>query len=137
MLIKPHESEGGIHIDFVPMVDILFNLLVFFLLATSIKQAEREMQVALPVASSGAPISAMVKELIINVDAQGRMIIDGAPVDDPRLQQLLDSAVAVNPDQKVTIRGDKATPYAQIAHVLDLCKAAKVQEPYLDTVLAE
>jgi biopolymer transport protein ExbD len=65
------------------------------------------------------------------------MIIDGAPVDDPRLQQLLDSAVAVNPDQKVTIRGDKATPYAQIAHVLDLCKAAKVQEPYLDTVLAE
>jgi biopolymer transport protein ExbD len=137
MLIKPHESEGGIHIDFVPMVDILFNLLVFFLLATSIKQAEREMQVALPVASSGAPISAMVKELIINIDAQGGVIVDGAPVDDAQLRQILDAAVSVNPDQKVTIRGDKATPYAQIAHVLDLCKSARVQEPYLDTVLPQ
>src|SRR2546423_1614911 len=106
MLIKTHESEGGIHIDFVPMVDILFNLLVFFLLATSIKQAEREMQIALPIASSGAPISAMVKELIINIDAQGRIVIDGTPVDDAQLQTILTDAIGANPDQKVTVRGD-------------------------------
>ena len=42
MLFKKGDDESSIHIDFVPMVDVLFNLLVFFLLATSLKIAERE-----------------------------------------------------------------------------------------------
>src|ERR1051325_2387405 len=52
------EPESHIHIDFVPMVDTLFNLLIFFLLATTLKQAEREMQIALPYAAAAGPISA-------------------------------------------------------------------------------
>jgi biopolymer transport protein ExbD len=43
--------------------------------------------------------------------------------------------VAVNPQQKVTVRGDRATAYANVVRVLDVCKAAGIQEPYLDTVL--
>ena len=36
---------------------------------------------------------------------------------------------------KVTLRGDKATPYANIVDVLDVCKGNGIQEPYLDTVI--
>lgn len=137
MHIKARESESGIHLDFVPMVDVLFNLLIFFLLATSLRQAEREMQVALPVAAAAGPISASLREIIINIDAQGQVIVAGRPTDDEQLRTIITDAVTANPEQKVTVRGDRTAPYGHIAHALDICKACKVQEPYLDTVLQE
>ena len=46
-------------------------------------------------------------------------------------------AATVNPEQKVTVRGDRHTAYANIVTVLDICKGAGIQEPYLDTVLTD
>ena len=62
MLIKNAEAGADLHIDFVPMVDVLFNLLIFFLIATSMVQAEREMRIALPHAASSGPITAALSE---------------------------------------------------------------------------
>ena len=135
MRIKIPESESHIHLDFVPMVDTLFNLLIFFLLATTIKQAEREMQIALPHASAAVPISMSLHELVVNVDADGRMFVAGRETDDAALRETVVEAVKVNPEQKVTVRGDRTTAYANIVRVLDICKASGVQEPYLDTVM--
>jgi biopolymer transport protein ExbD len=135
--IKIPEPESYIHLDFVPMVDTLFNLLIFFLLATTIKQAEREMQIALPHASSAVPISLSLREFIVNVDAEGKMFVTGRPVDEQTLRELLAEALTINPQQKVTVRGDRNTAYANIVRVLDICKGSGIQEPYLDTVLSE
>src|SRR5688572_10479 len=135
MLLRESDVESGIHIDFVPMVDVLFNLLIFFLLATTIAQVEREMHVALPFASNAAPISAALREIVVNVDADGRIVMSGRAVETDELKQMIASAVQANPEQKVSVRGDRATAYANVVNVLDVCKAAGVQQPYLDTVL--
>jgi biopolymer transport protein ExbD len=137
MLMKDSDIESGIHIDFVPMVDVLFNLLIFFLLATTIAQVEREMQVALPFAQSAGPISASLREIIVNVAADGGMIVAGRPIEPEALREMIEDAVAANAEQKVSIRGDRATPYQNIVAVLNVCKAGGVQEPFLDTVLTE
>ncbi len=137
MRIKIPESESHIHLDFVPMVDTLFNLVIFFLLATTIKQAEREMQIALPHASAAVPISVSLRELIINVDAQGEIYTAGRKTDLETLHAMVADAVAANPTQKVTVRGDRNTAYANIVRVLDVCKSCGVQEPYLDTVMIQ
>jgi biopolymer transport protein ExbD len=135
MRIKMPDSETGIHLDFVPMVDTLFNLLIFFLLATTIKQAEREMQIALPHAAAATPISIAMREFVINVDEQGRIFLVGRQVTGEELDKLVRDAVAANPEQKVTVRGDRNTAYSNVVTVLDICKNAGIQEPYLDTVL--
>lgn len=137
MLVRDQELDAGIHIDFVPMVDVLFNLLIFFLLATTIAQVEREMNIALPFATSAGPISAAVRELVVNVDAQGKLFVAGRQIESGDLKSLVGEAVAVNPDQKVTVRGDRSAAYAHIVGVLDICKGAGIQEPYLDTVLGD
>lgn len=135
MRIKMPETESSIHLDFVPMVDVLFNLLIFFLLATTIKQAEREMQIALPHAAAATPISVSMREFIINVDAEGGIIVVGQKVTPEELSTMVAEALAANPEQKVTVRGDRNATYANIVVVLDICKNAGIQEPYLDTVL--
>jgi biopolymer transport protein ExbD len=134
VLLKDRDADSGIHIDFVPMVDILFNLLVFFLLATSLKIAEREMQVALPFSRAAGPISTAMREIVINVGPDGQIIVGGKPMAPEDLGEMVKSAVANNPDQKISVRGDRTTAYANVVRVLDICKASGAQEPYLDTI---
>ncbi len=134
MIIRNADHHADLHVDFVPMVDVLFNLLIFFLLATSIAQTEREMHIALPQAASSGPISAVMREIIINVDSQGMAVVAGKPTEDAALADMLRAAVNANPEQKVSIRGDRATAYANVARVLDVCKGAGIQQPYLETV---
>lgn len=134
MLIRDDEPESSIHIDFVPMADVLFNLLIFFLLATTIAQVEREMAVALPSAGAAAPISQELREIIVNVDNSGQILVAGQRVEPEQLRRQIESAVKSNPQQKVSVRGDRATAYANVARALDICKTAGVAEPFLDTV---
>jgi biopolymer transport protein ExbD len=135
MLIDESDVESSIHIDFVPMADVLFNLLIFFLLATTIAQVEREMQIALPVAGSSAPISAALREIVVNVANDGQIVVGGRKMQVEELRATVVDAVKQNADQKVTVRGDRHTAYENVVRVLDVCKAGGVQEPYIDTVM--
>ena len=135
MILNAQPTGSDIAIDLTPVIDMVFNLLIFFLVATSFQQLEREMKIALPHANSSGPISAMLKEIVVNVDAEGRMIVSGRPIVAEELRTMVKGAVAANPDQKLTVRGDRTTAYANIVEVLDICKGSGIQEPYLDTVL--
>ncbi|HWL93267.1 MAG TPA: biopolymer transporter ExbD, partial [Phycisphaerae bacterium] len=91
---------------------------------------------ALPQAQAAGPISMTLREIVINVDAQGGIIVSGRTVTPEQLLARIAEAVKLNPEQKVTVRGDRSAAYAAVVRALDVCKAAGIQEPYLDTVLA-
>lgn len=135
MLIKSNESESALAIELTPLIDMVFLLLIFFLVATTFNQNEREMQIALPFASASGPISATLRELTVNVDRDGRIVVGGRKLEPEDLESMIGEAVKSNPEQKVTVRGDRETSYANIVRVLDICKLGGVQEPYLDTAL--
>lgn len=136
MIIRNADHHADIHLDFVPMADVLFNLLIFFLLATSLQQTEREMQIALPQARAAGPLTAAMREIVVNIDETGRIIVAGKPTSDEELESMIRTAVSANPDQKVSVRGDRTTAYANVARVLDICKSAGVQQPYIETIPA-
>jgi biopolymer transport protein ExbD len=136
-MIRNADPHADVHLDFVPMVDVLFNLLIFFLLATSLQQAEREMQIALPQSRASGPLAAALKEIIINVAEDGRIIVARSTLTEDALNELIRTAVAANSAQKVSVRGDRNAPYGHIARVLDICKGAGVAEPYLQTIPTE
>jgi len=135
-MIQIDEPQRGVSIELTPLIDMVFLLLIFFLIATTFHQTEREMQIALPASASAGPISTALREIIINVDADGAIVVSGRRMTLDDLKTLVQEAVAGNPDQKVTVRGDKSTAYANVVRVLDVCKGAGIQEPYLDTILA-
>jgi biopolymer transport protein ExbD len=135
MLIKAQEPTTSPSIELTPLIDMVFLLLIFFLVATTFHQTEREMQIALPVANSAGPIGASLRELIVNVDVEGRIIVGGRTMTPEEFSTLVSEAVELNPQQKVTVRGDRGTAYANVVTVLDICKATGIQEPYLDTIL--
>ena len=136
-MISVKEPKTGVaSIELTPIIDMVFLLLIFFLVATTFHQTEREMQIVLPASATAGPISSVLREIIINVDEEGEIIVSGINMTPEDLHNLIMEAVAGNPEQKVTVRGDRATAYANIVRVLDVCKSAGIQEPYLDTVIA-
>lgn len=135
MLIRAKSQPEEVSLELTPLIDMMFLLLIFFLVATTFQQQEREMKIALPFAKADGPISATLREIIVNIDAEGRIIVAGRKVEPEDFRRIIEEAVAANPEQKVSVRGDRATHYGNVVSVLDICKAAGIQEPYLDTVL--
>jgi biopolymer transport protein ExbD len=133
-MIRSRSATTEPAIEITPMIDMVFLLLIFFLVATTFNQTEREMLIALPHAAAATPISVALREIVINVGPDGEIQVGGETMEADGLRQLIAHAVTNNPDQKVSVRGDRTTPYANVVRVLDICKAAGVQQPYLDTV---
>ncbi len=134
MLLKSTQTNEPISLELTPMIDMVFLLLIFFLVATTLRQEERELEIVLPAAESAAPVSVALRELVINVNQKGDAIVNGKTMDADAVRMIVAEAVEVNPKQKVTVRGDRRTAYDHIARILDACSAGGIKAPFLDTV---
>ncbi|MFT4513840.1 MAG: biopolymer transport protein ExbD [Planctomycetota bacterium] len=119
------EGDGGINM--MPLVDVVFLLLIFFLAATTFATEEVELDLRLPEAKSGEAGKAN-KQLIINVSQDGTLTVSGRAVTMEALRQKLVAAVARNKDQAVLVRGDKAAQFGVGLQVLDTCRLAKIKK---------
>jgi biopolymer transport protein ExbD len=135
-MIRSKSDDAGPSLDLTPVIDMVFLLLIFFLAATTFQQNEREMNVALPSAAAVMPISMAMREIVVNIDQAGGIVVGGRAKTPDELRELIATAVKSNPEQKVSVRGDRKAAYEHIVRALDACKAGGVQEPYLDTIYA-
>ncbi len=134
MLMSKAAAEEGVSVDLTPVIDMVFLLLIFFLVATTFQQTEREMEIALPAAEASGPISMALREIVVNVDGSGAIFVAGRQITEEDLRTMVTEAIRANPDQKVSVRGDRTTAYGTVARVLDICKGAGVDQPFLDTI---
>ena len=99
-------SEEEAVVNLVPLLDVMFLLLIFFLVSTTFTKDEVDMNLVLPEARSGAPAESG-NLLVINVAQDGAITVDGRQVATMEaLRQKLRAAASRNRDQQVLIRGD-------------------------------
>jgi len=114
-------------IGLIALIDCIFFLLMFFMIATSFKQPDAEKQMELPVMLPAAQMSldrasAAPVALAIGVDKEGKLYVDGKPVTVQQLHDRLKAEAAANPARPIRIDGDEMARYQDIVHVLDLCQ---------------
>ena len=114
-------------INLTPMIDVVFTLLVFFMLATTFAERERLLDLELPY-SSTAQRNQTPRELVINVSREGGVWIDGRALQGEQLAKVLTDAAQRDRHTMVTIRGDRRGYYDEIVHVLDACMRAGLQD---------
>jgi biopolymer transport protein ExbD len=124
-------------INITPIIDMVFLLLIFFLVATKFADIERDVRVDPPSSRNARPVTAIPQELVINVTAEGRIFIAGAEQAMEDLDRLLAAAIAKNPQQSVVIRGDKQAMLQLAVNVLDLCERHGIARTYLTTRQSE
>ena len=107
--------------NLTPLIDIVFLLLVFFML-TSHFVREEVIQVDLPLADSGEMDD--TEYLIVTLDAKGRILMHDHFVEQTDLEGRLRSELAARPDKVVRIRGDRASTLGVAVGVLDAARKA-------------
>lgn len=121
MKIRIDEDEKDGAIDLTPMIDVVFQLVVFFMLATQFAEQEKEMDVDLPSSEAGQLAEKLPDEIIINVLKDGKVIVDGDELDDDALRTKLARAAERDTKIPVNIRGDKDVRHERIVHVMSAC----------------
>jgi len=110
----------------VPMIDILFLLLCFFVASQIYTRWEAELDVTLPTATTAKIEQRLPGEIILNVMKDGATTVNGRRLNDGELGDLLNRLVKLFPGQPVVIRADRQTAYAHVIRVLDLCRKADI-----------
>ena len=110
----------------VPMIDILFLLLCFFVTSQIYTQWEAEIDIQIPTAQKAQIEQRLPGEIILNIRKEGTVVVNGRVLSGAELTSLLDRVVQLFPGQPVLIRADRETPYEHVIRILDLCRKADI-----------
>ena len=119
------DNYGGINL--MPLIDVVFLLLIFFLAATTFPDQEVELNLRLPDAKSGSASNSS-NQLLISLLPNDTMTMEGRTVTMEALRQKLDAAVARDKEQAVLIRGASSAQFGRGVQVLDTCRLAKIKK---------
>jgi len=128
MQIRQSQTEEEAPINLMPLIDMVFLLLIFFLVATTFAREERDNTLQLPGTDSARPLSALPKYVIINVAADGTTKVGGLPYDREALGDMLKIVAKDQPDRDILIRADERGVIKHFAEIVDLCHKAGINE---------
>jgi biopolymer transport protein ExbD len=134
MAVKIHKGTAISTLSMTPLIDIVFLLLIFFLVATRFAQEDREIDVPLPDASEAMPLTIAPKELFINIDENGTFLVNGQTLEADELEEVLVRAVTNNPvNQSVIIRSHKRAAVEYSVTAINLCKRTGIHNYMMNT----
>ena len=109
-----------------PMVDVLLVLLCFFILTWNFARKEMELDVKVPTADNGGEPSLDVNQTVLNLKADGSMVMNTKPISFDELGDKMAVLAKINPDYAIILRGDENVAYKYVARVLDVCRGAGI-----------
>ncbi len=109
-----------------PMIDIMFLLLIFFMVAAVYAQWEKKVGIDVPTAKTFEQSSRAPGEIIINLDADGTIFVNDTQMEIARLQGLLKNVAQDYRDQPIIIRADGNTDHRDVMTVLDTCRTVGI-----------
>ena len=127
MPLKTHHDDLPA-INLTPMIDILFNLIIFFMVSTRFTEIERKVDLSVPQVGGTSSLADMGKSHVINIYRDGEISFDGRAVSLADLRTQLAAARRQYADLEVTLRGDGLTHYQNVAAVMTACQQAGISE---------
>jgi biopolymer transport protein ExbD len=114
----PDEPESQAQINIVPMIDVIFSILAFFIISSMFLSKSEGLPVNLPQASTAAVQTETVK-LTISIDAEGVLMLDEQTVALEDLEQAVRDRMEAEPVSVVVLKADKTVEHGQVVEVMD------------------
>jgi biopolymer transport protein ExbD len=115
-------------LNLTSMIDVLFLLIIFFMVGTKFIESERQIELKLPQVGPGAALSVAPEKKIVNVYRDGQITLDRDSVTLEELTRRLTAARANYKGLGVQVRGDGNVEFERVAKVLTACKQAGIAE---------
>ena len=117
-------DQGGGEIDLTPMLDVVFIMLIFFIV-TAVFIKEPGVQVSRPEAETREPVKN--QNILIAINAKNEIWLDRKKVDERALKTIIETMLADNPRGAVVIQADGNSNAGSYATVYDAARQAGVE----------
>ncbi len=126
MRFSSNDNEPEANLDLAPMIDMVFQLLIFFMVTTTFTQAAGNpggIEVDLP-KSSAQEVTPQDDDVTVVITNTGELLVKGETVTVAQLKEQLIDAAKRNKNTSVIIQADQEVHHGLVVEVMDLAKAA-------------
>ncbi len=120
------EDEDNFALDLTPLIDVVFLLLIFFMVSTVFVDFNRRMDLTLP-SSKSSTSEAPDDILTIELTANQKMFFQGEQISMPQLESKISGLKDVG-KKSVVIRADKGLSFGKVVEVMGVLRAKKIED---------
>ncbi|MGY6530621.1 MAG: ExbD/TolR family protein [Cyanobacterium sp.] len=113
-------TQQEVRIEIVPMIDVIFCILTFFILAAVGFSRQQAINLNLPRATTGT--AQMREMLVVALDNQGQLYLEKQPVSQVQLYSAIKNYNTINPSGLMVLHASEDVRYSQVVEVLDMLK---------------
>ncbi len=126
MRLSTHFGRGSVGFNMTPMIDVVFLLIIFFLVSSHLAQSEVQLDLDLPEAASGdRPNEEPIRRIVVNVVSASEIRVGTEIVDSQRLADMIRyegrRARQAEKPIEVRIRADRRVPYGAVEPIMVAC----------------
>ena len=123
MRFKTDSNEGNGIINISSMIDVMFILIIFFLVTTTFKEEEIDHLVNLPTDKRNQSLTQSKGNLLkINIRENGAYLVMGTQMTEEQLSTWMEGEIKRKPELKVLIRCDENSKHLYLANVMSICR---------------
>lgn len=128
----PDDESDSQGLNLTALIDVVFLLLIFFLVATRFDQEEKEISIRIPDVYKARPLAAGPKAMVVNINAEGQYIVAGDTLDEAQLRTLFGSIAKKNPTDMTTVevRTDMDTRVKFAMAVVGMCEEQSLKHSF-------
>ncbi len=128
MRVNMEGDDESVEVQMAPLIDCVFLLLIFFLVASTLKKIEEKLDIELPRADAAVAAPVEVDALVISLDRDGVFYLGADPVTPGALLNRIKKESGESKGQrKVKINGDRKVPFESVVEVFELCRIGQLK----------
>jgi biopolymer transport protein ExbD len=128
MPLKLSQHDEAPALNLTSMIDVLFLLIIFFMVATKFDEMERNIEVAVPEVAEAGETTPAPRSMVVSVLADGGVELDGKTLSLSELTSQLAQARTPLSEPTVVIRGDAGCAFQHVASALAACQQAGISD---------
>lgn len=134
MRIRDPDTIGEPEFSMAPLIDIVFQMLIFFMVATTYNRQEKDLSIELPYAETAQEPTNAPEEIVIDVARDGHVSVGGRAIERDALVAVLVETSQQRAEIPVTVRGDRLVHHEDVVAVLDACGLAGLSNVSVGTL---
>lgn len=127
------QATEAVQINMTPLIDVVFLLLIFFMVTTSFP--DRQLSLQLPGSATAIPVrDSLPQTHLLSLYSDGRILLNDQEISTPeQLQEQLQQAIAAQDQPALVIRAEAATAHQQVVSALDLARRLGIEQVRIAT----
>ena len=123
-----HQRAEDVTINLTPMIDVVFLLVIFFMVGSKFSEAESRIKVNVPSVGEMKSLARVPDERVVAIGVDGSITLDEQPITIEQLTRTLQNEHANYPAMRVAVRGEASGSVQQMVEVLHAVRVAGVEQ---------